>query len=422
MERISLSNNLCVIIHPMNNTHSVTLGLYVKAGVAYNEPMNGIAHLLEHMHFRCLDGMTQHDLYYKMESIGSTLCATTYKDFIKFSMKVVPCFLSDALDIFSKIIDTKMWDQASVDAEKKVVLNQILETDGYASIDKEVQKVVYRDHPLSNSIIGSAEQLDKIKPSDLAEYKKSVFNRERVLFCATGNITIEDQQQIKAKLEKCALETSDIPKTTMSKPKHFCKRSPSVNLVLVKDDGLLDVNISFDIEHVNCNRDVLTILNCVLGEGVGSRLQMCIRERKNYSSNIYSYTEQFGDFAELHIRFSVDEKNLLQCITDLSYVLMDLMTNVTERDLDVSLPFYTVNQAFTEDDTEEMNFQIGYSYLILGREYAPITLEKNQQTMLEIQNLAREIFKLNNLSIVILGNTKHLTKKAIINSLKLGVS
>lgn len=86
MKYSKLDNGLTVLFHQMPNTHSVTVGLYVKAGCLYeNEHHIGITHLLEHLHFRKLGVLSQKELYYKMECIGSTLRAATYRDFLKFT-------------------------------------------------------------------------------------------------------------------------------------------------------------------------------------------------------------------------------------------------------------------------------------------------------------------------------------------------
>ena len=78
MEVITLNNGLKVLVYPMLNTHSVTIGLYIKAGSGYEKGrFVGTTHLLEHLHFRKCGNLSQEELYYKMERIGSTLRAVT---------------------------------------------------------------------------------------------------------------------------------------------------------------------------------------------------------------------------------------------------------------------------------------------------------------------------------------------------------
>lgn len=52
MKHYILNNGIPVLFHKMSNTHSVTPGLYVRAGVGYPaECISGISHLLEHLCF-----------------------------------------------------------------------------------------------------------------------------------------------------------------------------------------------------------------------------------------------------------------------------------------------------------------------------------------------------------------------------------
>lgn len=88
------------------NWFKVTVGLYIKAGSGYEkEDVEGITHFLEHLHFRRSGSMSQEELYYKMECIGSDLRGLTYCDFLEYSMKILPVNIKECLDIFEKIIN-----------------------------------------------------------------------------------------------------------------------------------------------------------------------------------------------------------------------------------------------------------------------------------------------------------------------------
>ncbi|MEE1196060.1 MAG: insulinase family protein [Lachnospiraceae bacterium] len=176
MKYLTLGNGLSVLFHQMQNTHSVTVGLYVKAGSGYEtSEYNGITHLLEHLHFRKLGKYSQEELYYKMESMGSTLRAATYCNFLKFTMKVVPEKIEECIDIFQELIVTKEWMDEEIKQEKQVVINQILEKGNYITIDREVRKNIFKDHGLANEIMGNIQTVNNIRKTDLEKYKKEMF-------------------------------------------------------------------------------------------------------------------------------------------------------------------------------------------------------------------------------------------------------
>lgn len=410
-----LDNGLRVCYYQMPNTHSITVGLYVKAGSAYEaDHCNGITHLLEHMHFRKLSNYSQEELYYKMESIGSTLRATTYRDFLKFTMKVIPEKVDECMDIFQQIISTIEWTDEEIEKEKQVVKRQIVEKGNYINLDDEVRKQVFKNHGLSNKIMGDIHQIDNIKNIDLKKFKQEIFTAKNMIFYITGNIQDSKINDINCKLEKLNIQNSRAENKLFC-PKYFCARKRNIYLKHVDDDNPLEINLSFDIIYDETNKDLLTILNCILGEGVGSLLQKRIREEKNYSADIASYIEWYSGFAVLHISFSTEKKWLLSCLEEIISVIREIKITITQKDLDVTLPFYTVNRVFIEDDTEEMNFQLAYNQFVLDTNYTGVSLENGEKTITELQNCAQELFVENNTSVVVLGNTRNITKKSISN-------
>ena len=417
MENIVLSNGIRCLIYPMTNTHSITVGLYIKAGAAYGESKCGITHLLEHLHFRQLGEISQSQLYYRMEKIGSTLRATTYRDFMQFSMKVAPCYIGECVQIFADLINAKDWSEESFYNEVQVVLNQIAEGGAYTSIESEVRQCIFEEHPLSSDIMGSVEQIDKISIEDIISYKNMVFNASSVLICLTGNFTDNQQTEMIKVLSECIISPQR-QEVQLTYPKGFHKRKPNIMFVYEDSGGQLDVNISFDVNYKNADVDYLTILNCILGEGVGSKLQKRIREEKCYSSNIASYIEWYSGFAVLQIRFSVEKKLIYQCLDEVLNVIKSLKVNITEKDLDTALPFYTTNQVFYEDDTEGMNYQLGYHHLIFSREFKAMCIPNDRESARTIQALARDLFSIRNCCIVVMGNTKRLTKRQIAHAIE----
>lgn len=157
MNEFCLSNVIKVFYIALPNTHSISIGLYIKVGSMYeNHSNNGITHLLEHLHFRRLGNMNQDQLYTKMESIGSTLRAATYKDFVRFYMKIRPKFLKESVSIFQELLSYYEWEEEDLEKEKEVVLCQLEEKNSYISIEPFVQKTVWKDSSLSLPIIVAA--------------------------------------------------------------------------------------------------------------------------------------------------------------------------------------------------------------------------------------------------------------------------
>ena len=68
---------------------------------------------------------------------------------------------------------------------------------------------------------------------------------------------------------------------------------------------------------------------------------------------------------------------------------------------------------FYEDDTREMNFQLAYHTFVLETDFGEFQIANNEDTILAIERYAQELFIMENLSIVVVGNTNRITKKSI---------
>lgn len=412
MRIIQMDNGFKILYKPMANTHSVTIGLYVRAGIRYeNAWENGITHLLEHLHFRQLYNMSQNELYYSMESIGSTLKACTYSDFLKFSMKICPQYFNQAIKIFKNILLTYKWSEDSFKNEICVVKKQIDEKNASYSNEQYIKESLFGDDPLSKSIMGTESSISNISLSNIIDFKKSVFVNNNMLLCITGCLSDSNIKYTVEEFEK--IEIFHGEKLTLPHPpKCLNKRKP--NIIFYNDSwNYMDVEIAFDIDYETVNICDLKVLNCILGEGVGSRLQKCIRERFAFTTNVYSEPELFEDFAILHIKFSVSKSQLFECLVNVFGIISEIKTSINAQDLNVTIPFYVDNRAFLEDDTETMNFEIAYNYFILENHTVNFNAENNEDYREKLMDIAKKVFIPANTSVILFGNCNHITKKAV---------
>lgn len=412
MKSIKLNNGLSVLYYPMMNTHSVTLGLYLKAGIAYEAKKDaGITHFLEHLHFRRIGNIPQKDMYYEMESIGTGLRCVTYADFLQFTMKVVPEKVSECMAIFKNILCKTEWTIEEFQKEKGIVLNHIKERDNFVYIEDEIRKTVFKKTSLSERIIGNYGSIEQLSQEDLQKFRNSIFNKNNMFFCITGHVGESELSELIKQLDDLEIADGDI-KHWMSVPEVFHHRGPDIVFKTTADE-ILDVNISFDVSGDHYQNNAIRMVNCILGEGIGSKLQKNIREEKAYTFDVYSYLEEYKNFAVLHIRFSVERKLLMACFEEVMRVINEIKSQISEEDVEVSLPFYTANKVFLEDDTEKMNLEIAYDEFVRGKEQIDCNLTYNEELLGNLHRVATKIFVPENACVVMVGNTKGITKKTL---------
>ena len=81
MTLTTLANGLRVASRPMQSVETIAVGLYDATGSRHEtEPVNGLAHLFEHMVFKGAGGRSAREISDLVESVGGDLNASTDRD------------------------------------------------------------------------------------------------------------------------------------------------------------------------------------------------------------------------------------------------------------------------------------------------------------------------------------------------------
>lgn len=412
-----LSNGLHVICYPIPHAYSISIALYATCG-SINETAknNGITHLMEHLHFRAMDGFSQDELYYKMEKMGSTLRATTYKDLLRFYIKVRPNHLMEAMTFFQSILTTRAWKQEAFEMEKRVVLNELYEKSAYEDIYDDIEELLWGEHPLSQKVIGTEKSLLAIQPEDITVYKERFFFSGGLRLIVTGALSEADMQLICRTFETLGINCKKEAQS-MVPPKQF-HRKPDLELIKNNWESV-DVAIAFDVDMHMVSIQELKLLNTLIGGGDGAILQKRIREKLGLTSNIYSYIETYTVGSALVITCTVNQKNSIVVLQEIMKLLREAKCVIPQRDLETSMPFFTENLWYWYEDPELLNMQIGMEASFRNidnfsveneiRLYQNISSER----LTEISN---SIFQSKNASVVFMGEVDNALKKGATNT------
>lgn len=407
MSEVVLNNGLSVLYTPLSGTHSFAIDLLVRAGAVYEETgKEGLTHFLEHMHFRRLSGMSQSELYYYMESIGTTLRAVTYKDCLRFYLKIAPSHFEKALIIFKNVFEAYDWSDDDIDTERKVVLNEIYGKYEY-DISEIAAKNIFSKTLYERAVLGNEESINLITRDDLLNYKRRMFNSENLKLFISGPVSSAELKLVANTMGNIQLAAGEREQLRCVSAR-FGRRSPDI--VKVSHEGdFIEADISFDIsEHIDTK--VIDLLNCILGEGVGSKLQRSIREQKCYTNDICSWVERYECISVLHIRFEVYRERFEDAFKAIIAVLKDMKLNICREDVETSLPFYEDNRIFYMDSPEDTNFLCAFNSFILNRDAQGSYCGINEETL---KKAAGELFTSSNMCVSLSGACRRITKKRI---------
>lgn len=411
MNKLLLKNGLKIYIDDLANTHSFAIDLCVRAGSKYeSKEENGITHFLEHMHFRKLNNYTQNELYHYMESLGTSLMATTYKDFLRFYMKVHYKYFEKSLKIFASLLETDYWEESEIEKEKAVVLSEIREHSD-SDIDDVFDNSYFFGSTLSNCILGTEHTVKMFNEQQLSDYKSRIFNTNNMALFISGPIKESHLSCLEHILGQINIPNGDRWYTNQ-KPKDFGKRKN--NIVIENADwDFVDVDISFDIDIDKISLTEAEVLNCILGGGVGSRLQMILREDMGLVYDISSFVEMYEELAVLRIQYSIPSDLFYSSYKAVINVLDCLKESINIRDLESTLPFYTDNLQFNLDDTQENNFFNEHNRFVLNTDSCISLLDYNEATIRRLSDIAKDLFIKQNLTVVCLGGCDNIKKKKI---------
>lgn len=347
-----------------------------------------------------------------MESIGTTLMGTTFKDGVYFHMNVSTEKLRTAIDILIKILEDFEWGRESIEEEKRVVNKQI--EFHYDTLYQEFKDIYLKNTPYERPIIGESSIIKKLENTQINSWKKKFFQCNNACFVLTGNFLERDRDYLITNI-KTNKNTGDVVPVIQILPHGFCDRTQKTDYIIPSNQDLSNVRIHFDIA---LNKDLYfsaRLLSSILGEGVGSRLALVLREKYALTDEVFSTIFLDRCSARMAIDFLVYnediEKSLMLCASEIK----QLKKQVTKNDFLSAIPFFIENQK-KQDDASDVNFYYGRNSFILGFPNIDLDYISNQYKSLTIPKLTEDanlLFTKENVSIYLQNNPKICSKKEI---------
>ncbi|HIQ99850.1 MAG TPA: insulinase family protein [Candidatus Scybalocola faecavium] len=288
--RKELENKIRVVMEPMENYRSVSIGVWVQAGSGdETRENNGIAHVTEHMVFKGTKTRSAREIADAMTGIGDHLDAYTSKECTCFYTRTLGEYAYEALDIMGDMLMNARLDPEDMKKELGIILDEIdMYSDDADELCHELlQKEVWGDHPLGYIISGEKEIVRNFTPKDVKKFMRQYYTGRHLLISVAGNFQPEPMLEHIQKLFETvpageSLPLSDVP---IYRPAMVCVH---------KDIEQMHLDLAF--EGISCahpDRYVLSVVNSILGGNGNSRLFQEVREDKGLAYTVYSYGSSF---------------------------------------------------------------------------------------------------------------------------------
>ena len=189
-----LSNGLDIVAEQNPDAHSIAMGLFVKTGSRDEQAdVNGVSHFLEHMMFKGSSKYTWEDVNRIFDEIGAKYNAFTSQEMTAYYANVLPEFTERAVEHLSHLLRPALRVE-DFTTEKKVILEEIamyLDDPGHRLYEK-LMDLHFGNHPLSMSILGSPESIQKLQRDQMESYFNGRYGPGNMVLAATGKLEINE--------------------------------------------------------------------------------------------------------------------------------------------------------------------------------------------------------------------------------------
>jgi len=403
-----LNNGMQFYCIPLPNTHSIVISLYIKSGLKYERPQHiGVSHMVEHMLFRHLHDLDQRELYFQTECMGTTLKASTYKDFTRFYIEVLPKFTLKAFEIIKKLLLKNEWTNEEIRKEKTVVINQINER--HFSYEDENQRIYWKDTPLNNLIMGTSSKVKKLSKKVIYDYYNLFYQPKNCCLVISGNIDKSQIEFMIEELEKIENKANSLTAIESLYPERFLIRSEKDDNIIENTGNYSEIKICFEVDYNKIQKEHSDYLYSILGDGDGSKLSLLLREELGYVDEIYTDYSRYNKFCILSINYDVINDLLPKSLDQVLNVIKSLKTKIDERDILKSEVFLSDNWIMFYDLPEDLNYHYGWGSYILEEPFKNINDIANDYKNISIEDLKRsaeELFTSKNMITFIHTNTE----------------
>lgn len=352
--KVLKENQLEIIGEKNIKINKVSMSISFHGGPLYEKKEQlGISNLLKRMLFRNLNGLSQGEIYKRIEKIGGKLKGKVYKNFISFSLTVSPKYFLKGFNIMKEFFGESDWSEKDLEKEKKYILKEMENKE--ESFEESLINYYGNKSILALDTIGTPSSVKAISLKELKEFKKLLIQPKNCTFIITGHFFNTEYERIERELLAIPNTSgSKAPKANKIVIKNFENRDRCNHLIKTKKN-LLDVGLIFDVNTSKYSIYDVKLINKFIGKGYASKLSEKIREELGLTDRIYTKFYFNKDFGRLMIISSFEKANLLAGIEAIAKELKDFSKNIDEEDIDSALVYLTDNRKWLLDDPEALS-------------------------------------------------------------------
>jgi zinc protease len=405
-KRFELKNGLKVIVNEDNSTPLVAMNILYKVGARdEDESKTGFAHLFEHLMFGGSVNIPNYDE--PLQRAGGENNAFTNNDFTDYYLTLSSENLETAFWLESDRMLSLAFSEKSLDVQRNVVIEEFKQrylNQPYGDAWLLLRPLAYKVHPYKWPTIG--KDISHIENANIEDVKSFFYNHYRpdnAILTLSGNVKTE---QAKALAEKWFETIPLTPKGENGKGRYPKEPKQTEKRTLTVEKEVPSSRI-YKTYHCCSRMDkefyATDLLSDVLSKGKSSRLYQSLVKEQKLFTQINAY--MMGDLDKSLFVFEgrlingVEMEKAEKAIDDEIAKIKN--EAISDKELKKSKQQLEANIVFSEIGIANRALNLAY-YEMLG-DAAQINSQPdyyNSVTAMEIQNIARDILKEENSSVL----------------------
>uniref|UniRef100_A0A6C0LTW3 Peptidase M16 N-terminal domain-containing protein n=1 Tax=viral metagenome TaxID=1070528 RepID=A0A6C0LTW3_9ZZZZ len=412
-----LNNGMIIILVPIKNVPSVSMGFFVKAG-SRNETAenNGIAHFLEHMMFKGTKNRNASELFKQLDTLGFTYNAATNVQDTCYYINGNSIHAKKMLDIILDMYINPIFTTKEIEKEKKVVVEEMrMRSDApFSKLFAKLNSDMFVNTSLERTVLGTEEIIMNFTREDVIKFRKSLYNPNNTVFVVTGNIEPISLMNIIERVLKPLNNSNMKPKTYYDEKSIIInsmnsQTQPYVNIR--KNSSLQQVYVLLGFPMYDMYREYsreIDILAQLLTMGSSSRLSTALRENEGITYSSSAFPMVYTGCGIFIINFVINPKELIKGLKIIFKVLKKIKKEPMKKE-EMKKIINAVSFEYISSLTKSIDYLIYFGLNFLTDSNFKPSIEQDIDSLKkikrkDIQNIANKIFLRDKINLYMYGD------------------
>lgn len=399
-------NGITVYDYKNPNINSFYISLFLRAG-SMHEEISGITHFLEHAAIRNVAAVMGGELYSSLDRYGMEFNASTYSEMVQFYITGAKANFDLAAEIIARLLSPIILSASEIGTERERIKAEIRESDDTTSLSTFSNNIVHKGTSLSRAITGTLGGVDKITKTRLEEYRRSIQVPENMFFYVTGSFDDKNLDKLCSEIEKYRVEQGKGNENNAPVCSEFGKREPKV---YIKNAEFTMIRFSFDMDMSRMTIAESDLLYDMLLGGYNSRFFIEMSEKRGLFYDISGSSERYNNIGTLVFSFEVRGGSVYDAVETTVGLLREFKETLPDESAMMKAGYVT-NALLLYDEPRESNFTFAYDNHIMNAGYKSVEERAERYSTVtpeRIREVARQIFRTENLTLALKGNKKKI--------------